>query len=93
MEQEIDIAEDIQWTNKLEAIVPNDERVARNELRRWCPVAELHQDPDDPECFSLDCTDKWTHRLRLRRMLICSVCEQGYFSKQAFECHDCWSAY
>lgn len=37
--------------------------------------------------------DHEDHRLRLRRMLICDRCEQGYFTKQEFASHECFSAY
>jgi hypothetical protein len=69
-------------------------REARSKLRRWCPVSLLHQDADDPWCGMYDCREGRTnHRLRLRRMLVCSVCEQGYFKHSEFEAHECWSAY
>ena len=68
------------------------ERVARSELRRWCPNARTHQDEDDPVC-GWDHDGRPSHRLRLRRMLVCSVCGQAYFTKEDFDGHECYSAY
>ncbi len=70
-------------------MIPN-QRAAVSQLRRWCPEAQTHQPADDPECGWIH-DDKPTHRLRLRRMLVCSNCEQGYFTRMVFlkhECHD-----
>ena len=66
-------------------------REARSELRRWCDISHTHQDADDPICG----WNMWgqPHKLRLRRMLICSVCEMGFFKRADFESHECWSAY
>lgn len=64
-------------------------------LRRWCPIEETHQDADDPICQWIH-TDDWykvPHRLRLRRMLVCSKCQQGYFKRDQFEQHECFSVY
>lgn len=69
------------------------ERFIKNELRRFCSIAETHQDADDIVCGMNDCTDKSGHKLRLRRMLVCSECEQGYFNKNDFAEHECFSAY
>lgn len=70
------------------------ERASVQSLRRWCPITKTHQDADDPVCGSSDCLEgKPSHRLRLRRMLVCSVCQQGYFNKAEFTEHECWSAY
>lgn len=64
------------------------------QLRRSCPIAMTHQDADDPVCAWTDCIPgKAGHRLRLRRMLICSECEQGYFTPAEFAEHECYSAY
>ena len=66
------------------------DRVAIAELRRWCPIGETHQDADDVWCGWSNCFDhKASHRLRLRRMLVCSGCGQGYFTKQDFDIHEC----
>lgn len=64
-------------------------------LRRWCPVAKTHQDADDPVCGRSDCLGELrpTHRLRKRRMFVCSKCEQGYFTLNSFKRHECYSAY
>lgn len=64
-------------------------REARSELRRWCPIAKTHQDEDDRECGWID----HRHRLRVRRMLVCSECGQAYFKQLAFDLHECDSAY
>jgi hypothetical protein len=70
------------------------ERTAKHELRRWCPIAGMHQPADEIECNSEDCYDnKSTHNLRLRKMLVCSECEQGYFDGEDFSEHFCFSAY
>lgn len=65
-------------------------RESRSERRRWCPEGKTHQDEDDPICG-------WSHnhRLRVRRMLVCSDsdCAQAYFTKEDFEKHECYSAY
>ena len=68
---------------------PVQERIAKSLLRRWCPEAETHQDADDPVCG----WDHNHHRLRLRRMLVCGRCEQGYFTRGEFNAHECFSAY
>ena len=65
------------------------ERKARSELRRWCPEGETHQDEDDPICGWMD----HTHRLRVRRMLVCSECDMAFFTKEGFDDHECDSAY
>ena len=67
-------------------------REARSERRRWCPVGETHQDEDDPICGWAH-GDVISHSLRVRRMLVCSECEQGYFTKERFDEHSCHSAY
>lgn len=72
------------------------QRQAVSQLRRWCPVALLHQDIDDHYCNSeggcgIGRYD--THRLRLRRMLVCSVCEMAFFKQEEFNAHECFSAY
>ena len=67
-------------------------RTAQSKLRRWCPEAKTHQDDDDPICGWNHGTDD-SHRLRLRRMLECSECDQGYFAVTAFDKHECYSAY
>lgn len=76
---------------------PTVERQAVSMLRRWCPIAETHQDADDPNCgWDHDWTYyTYSHRLRLRRMLVCSIkgCEQGYFTEKEFLSHVCFSAY
>lgn len=72
-------------------------RTARSERRRWCPIGLTHQDEDDVTC---GWTHEWPeqvwpgpHRLRIRRMLVCSECDQGYFNKEEFDEHECYSAY
>lgn len=73
------------------------ERVANSTLRRWCPYAKTHQDVDDVECGHTYCVEDGNagHNLRKRRMLVCSVvdCEQGYFNREEFDAHECYSAY
>ena len=66
-------------------------RSAARVLRRWCPIALLHQPADEPWCMSAD--EHRDHRLRLRRMFVCSRCEQGYFTQEMFDAHECYSAY
>ena len=71
-------------------------RQAILQLRRWCPIGGHHQDVEDVECLAGDCTGKargWAHLLRKRRMLICSVCQMGFFARIDFDEHECWSAY
>lgn len=65
------------------------DRQALFQVRYWCPVEKTHQ--DDPDC-GWDHDGK-SHRLRKRRMAVCSVCEQGYFTRREFDKHECWSAY
>jgi hypothetical protein len=60
-----------------------------SQLRRWCPEAETHQDADDPVCAWHD----HSHRLRIRRMLLCPICEQAYFTRKGYDAHECFSAY
>ncbi len=69
-----------------------EQRTAHSERRRWCPIAKTHQDEDDPTC-GWEHGDVVSHRLRVRRMLVCSVCEQAYFTQFDFDFHECGSAY
>jgi hypothetical protein len=69
-------------------------RSPASRLLRWCPVAETWQDEGDPMCMWDQCVGfKATHRLRLRRVLLCSVCEMAFFTKEGFDGHECYSAY
>lgn len=81
-------------------------RKARSELRRWCEHSGTHMDSSATgsceACYDCDkCADTrhnrttWeqTHTARLRRMLVCDVCEQGYFNRAAFDAHECHDAY
>lgn len=69
-------------------------REARSELRRWCQEGGFHFDVDDVSCPGANCYAHGNrHRGRVRRMLVCSVCEQGYFSRKEFDAHECHSAY
>ena len=64
-------------------------RQARSERRYWCPEGETHQDEfNGPSCAWVD----HPHRLRIRRMLVCSECEQAYFNMEGFDEHECHSA-
>ena len=68
-------------------------RIFTSRLVRWCPEAGTWQPKDDRWChWSHDAGD---HRLHLRRMLVCSVadCAQGYFTREDFDAHACYSAY
>lgn len=65
------------------------ERSGTWQMRRWCPVGCMHQDAEDHQCNGCDPV----HYLRLRRMLICSVCEMGFFKQAGFDEHECWDAY
>jgi hypothetical protein len=61
-------------------------------LRRWCPDCQWHCDLDfDVQCPAQECS----RRMRKRWMLVCSVqdCQQGYFTLEDFEAHECCSAY
>ena len=74
--------------------IADTERRAMPQLRRWCSVAKTHQNADWKECGWSDCLDsRKSHQLRLRRMLICSECQQGAFTQKEFEDHECFSAY
>ena len=66
-------------------------RWATSCLVRWCPDAETWQPEDEQECAWQHGTDP-PHRLRLRRMVICSDCSQGYFTRRDFSKHICYSA-
>jgi len=80
-------------TDKLDAAT----RQASSQLRRWCPIAETHQDLDQVACgwdHALPYDGPFgSHNLRKRRMLICSVCQQGEFTQKEFDEHECYSAY
>ena len=65
------------------------ERQAISQRRRWCPEGETHQDEDDPICGWMD----HPHRLRIRRMLVCSECDMAFFKQEGFDEHSCYSAY
>ena len=67
------------------------ERKARSERRRWCLEGTTHQDEDDPIC-GWEHGDILSHRLRVRRMLVCSECGMACFAKEVFDEH-CCSAY
>ncbi|MDQ3748015.1 MAG: hypothetical protein M3367_03205 [Acidobacteriota bacterium] len=70
------------------------ERIPIKTLRRYCSIAETHQDADDKACGMNNCLEtRSSHALRLRRMVVCSLCEQGYFAKTDFDCHECFSEY
>lgn len=67
-------------------------------LRRWCPESTLHQDPDEPVCLSehddgTGAAPRTGHRLRVRRMLVCPTCGQAYLDREAYQGHECHSAY
>ncbi len=65
-------------------------RQANSQRVYWCPDGKTwHPETDGSMCASLD----HPHRLRIRRMLVCSECEQAYFTKEGFEEHHCDSAY
>jgi hypothetical protein len=71
-------------------------RQAVSQLRRWCPYSETHCDAAWIDCPWDGCGPNELnrgHRLRLRRMLVCSVCQQGYFNQKEFNEHECYSAY
>lgn len=69
-------------------------RQAVSMLVRWCPIAGLYQDADDSWCNTNYCyEDRITHRLRLRRMLVCSICKMAFFTKKGFEDHECFDRY
>lgn len=75
---------------------PTVERQAVSMLRRWCLIAKTHQDVDDLFCNWSDGivgNGHDTHRLRLRRIIVCNICQQGYFTKETFDEHECFSAY
>ena len=71
-------------------------REATSQLVRWCPEAKTWQPADEPTCHwehaGFDYISD-SHRLRLRRMLVCKQCEQAYCTKISFEDHECFSAY
>ena len=69
------------------------ERKARSELCSWCSVAKTHQDADDRECGWVHGIPGVGHRLRVRRMLVCSECDMAFFTKEVFDEHSCYSAY
>ena len=57
-------------------------RTFTSELKRFCPISELYQDADDPICSSVACyDDRMSHRLKLRRMWICSECRERFFEQ------------
>lgn len=74
---------------------PPTERQAVSLLRRWCPIAKTHQEASDPDCGWSDgvVIGHDTHRLRLRRMTVCNICQQGYFTMKEFDDHECFDAY
>lgn len=71
------------------------EREPISMLRRWCPIAETHQDADWVDCPWEHDERPNGHNCRLRRMLVCSVpdCQQGYFNQKEFDEHECYSVY
>lgn len=72
------------------------ERQSESVLRRWCPYSEVHCDPDWIDCPWEQCGPHEFsngHKMRLRRMLVCSECQQGCFTQSEFNEHECYSAY
>lgn len=61
------------------------EREATLQVRRWCPLEGTHQNAEYRQCGWQD----HAHRLRLRRMFVCSDCGQGYFKREEFQRHQC----
>ena len=70
-------------------------RQSASRLVRWCPEGKTWQPADEPVCLWTHNDDGSHHRLRLRRMLICSdkECQQVYFTQEEFDDHICGSAY
>lgn len=66
------------------------ERKAESELMRYCEEQGLLYDEAESSCPM--CYES-PHRGRVRRVLVCSVCEQGYFNMSNFEAHECHDAY
>lgn len=64
-------------------------RHADSRLIRFCVEGETWQ-PQEESCAWDDCSGK---RHRVRRMLICSKCEQCYEKRKSFDCHECFDAY
>ena len=72
----------------------DDQRQAISTLVRWCPVAETWQPSNEPTCLWDECLEgRTSHRLRLRRGHVCSVCEQVNWTRGEFRAHICYSAY
>lgn len=64
------------------------------QLRRWCPRNQTHQEAGNAICdWWNDSSNHGSHRLRKRWMVICSECQQGYFTQEGFDEHECYSAY
>ena len=66
-------------------------RVARSALVGYCPNAEMYEEPyvagmECDECMYGD------HKLRKRRGLICSRCQQVEWTQKGFNAHECFSA-
>jgi hypothetical protein len=72
-------------------------RESVSQLVRWCPVGQFyHTYLEDAQCPADDCgSEAKNHRLRRRRMLICSVdyCRQAFFTKEGFNEHECGEVY
>jgi hypothetical protein len=57
-------------------------------LKRFCPIGKTYQDIDDKNCGLIH-GEIENHILRKRWMLICSICEWGFFDKEDFDNHEC----
>lgn len=68
------------------------ERKAESKLMRWCDAGGFFYDVDEWTCPGC-CDGENDHQGRVRRILQCSVCEQGYFNRAKFDVHECHDAY
>lgn len=77
---------------KLNTTIRIGDREALYCIRRWCMFDMSYTDEDERECPG--CTDP-PHIARRRRTYVCQApeCEQGHFTREAFERHECGSAY
>lgn len=66
------------------------ERKAESKLMRYCRhtgcIYDVKEDCPGPWCNA----ERGNHRGRVRRMLVCSECEQGFFSRDFFNAHECF---
>lgn len=67
----------------------NDTRTGESKLVGYCKECLVWVEETGGSCPTGDCT----LRLRKRRFIICSECQQSYTTKTVFNTHECYDVY